>query len=162
MTPELPEHDDARRAEDVPPPEEGPIPSEPPSLRASDADRSETVRVLQDAVARGLLTPEEGSERMAAAWAARHVHQLPPLTADLPPAVAAGGATTAPGWRPLAAMAVARARTTVGDVRAAGLRSPRSVALLAAVVVALLLVGLLGGMAVHELFDGGPGGFGPR
>ena len=38
----------------------------PPPLRASDADRAETVRALQDAVARGLLTHDEGSERMSA------------------------------------------------------------------------------------------------
>lgn len=55
-------------------------------FRASDADRQLTVMVLQDAVARGLLTPEEGSVRMEAAYAATHHAQLPPLTADLPPA----------------------------------------------------------------------------
>ena len=39
-------------------------------VRASDADRLATVERLQDAVARGLLTPDEGSERMADAFAA--------------------------------------------------------------------------------------------
>jgi hypothetical protein len=139
-----------------------PAAGDAPPLRASDADRAETVRALQDAVARGLLTHDEGSERMSAAWAARHVRDLPPLTADLPPVPPAGGVAGpagAPGWRPLAAMAMAQARTTVGDVRAAGLRSPRGVALVAALVVALLLVGLLGGVAVHALVDGGPGDF---
>ncbi|MEO5834425.1 MAG: DUF1707 domain-containing protein [Nakamurella sp.] len=55
-------------------------------FRASDADRQLTVMVLQDAVARGLLTTQEGSVRMEAAYTATHHAQLPPLTADLPPA----------------------------------------------------------------------------
>jgi hypothetical protein len=39
-----------------------------PGLRASDADRHVTVARLQEAVALGLLSHEEGSERMAAAY----------------------------------------------------------------------------------------------
>jgi hypothetical protein len=34
-----------------------------PRMRASDADRLATVKHLQDAMARGLLAPDEGSER---------------------------------------------------------------------------------------------------
>jgi hypothetical protein len=55
-----------------------------PRLRASDAERLATVELLEDAVARGLLTPEEGSDRMATAFAARHRDELPAVTADLP------------------------------------------------------------------------------
>jgi hypothetical protein len=73
-------------------------PPGPPPVRASDDDRAATVRVLQDAVARGLLTAEEGGERMAAAFAAVHLRDLPPLTADLRPAATAAPARTAPGW----------------------------------------------------------------
>src|SRR3954462_7111251 len=36
-------------------------------LRASDANRAATVQTLQEAVGHGLLTYEEGSDRMAAA-----------------------------------------------------------------------------------------------
>ena len=56
-----------------------------PRMRASDADRHATVQVLQDAMARGLLTPDEAGERMAAAFAAVHRADLEPMTADLPP-----------------------------------------------------------------------------
>ena len=45
-------------------------------VRASDADRAATARTLQDAVGRGLLTYEEGSDRMAAAYAARFLTAL--------------------------------------------------------------------------------------
>src|SRR3982750_659231 len=65
-------------------------------LRASDTDRQQTVHLLQDAAARGLLTQDEAGERMAAAYAAQHLDELPPLTADLPPV--APPAPTAPGW----------------------------------------------------------------
>ena len=73
-----------------------------PPMRASDADRHATVLLLQDAMARGLLTPDEGSERMAAAFAAVHRRDLGPLTADLPPAPPNIG--SAPGWRTLLLM----------------------------------------------------------
>src|SRR4051812_27141707 len=106
-------------------------PAAPPPLRASDADRHATVQVLQEAVARGLLTTDEGGERMAVAFAARHLHDLPPLTADLPPAP--GPAPVAPGWRPLAAQAWTQARASITALTAGGLRSPRTVAVLAGV-----------------------------
>src|SRR4051794_41974535 len=62
---------------------------EVPPVRASDADRQAVVAVLHDAFTRGLLTMEECDERMAAAYSARFVRGLPPLTAHLPPAPAA-------------------------------------------------------------------------
>src|SRR4051794_41893797 len=70
-------------------------------LRASDADRAATVQTLQEAVGHGLLTYEEGSDRMAAAFAARFRDELPRLTADLP-AVAAP--SQPPGRRRLGPM----------------------------------------------------------
>jgi hypothetical protein len=125
-------------------------------LRASDDDRHAVVRVLQDATARGLLTHEEGGERMAAAWAARYRDDLPPLTADLPAAVpAVSAAAPAPGWRHLVLLALAQLRTTAGGLAAGGWRTRQGVVLLAALLVVGLLVGLAG---VQELLAG-PGGF---
>jgi hypothetical protein len=133
---------------------------DPPPVRASDADRAATVRVLQDAVARGLLTPDEGGERMALAFAAVHVIDLGPLTADLPPAPAE---VTAPGWRVLAMMAVEQLRSTLSRP-GTGRLHPARVAV--AVVIALLLVAAVASIAGELLFDGGgrpgPGGFGRR
>ena len=137
----------------------------PPPLRASDADRHATVEQLQDAVARGLLTSEEGGERMATAYAARHLHDLPLLTADLPPTPAQPArSTVAPGWRPLAAQAWAQGRATVAQLTAGGLRSPRTVAVLAGLILALLVLVFLGASGLHLLFaDGhGHGGIGPH
>ena len=119
-----------------------------PRLRASDVDRLATVLVLQDAVARGFLTLDEGSERMEAAFAAVHVAELGPLTADLP----SGRPThTPPGWRPLATMAVEQVRSSLHDTPS-GRLNPARVAF--AVLIAVILVVLLGAM-VGEFFGGG-------
>jgi hypothetical protein len=138
-----------------------------PPLRAGDGDRVATVHVLQDAVARGLLTPDEGSDRMAAAFAAVHLHDLAPLTADLPPAPAvaqSGAPSGAPGWRPLGLMAWEQVRTTVSGARGGG---PATVRLALAAVLTLLVLVAFGSFVLHALFDGpgdwgrGPGGGGP-
>jgi hypothetical protein len=121
-----------------------------PGLRASDDDRAATVHLLQDAVVRGLLTPDEGSERMAAAWAAVHVRDLAPLTSDLPLARRQGGA---PGWGALATMAGEQVRSALHGVRS-GRLTPARVAV--ALAVLLLLVVLVGSVA-SELFFDGPG-----
>ena len=125
-----------------------------PPMRASDADRLAIVEQLQDAVARGLLTPDEGSERMADAFAAIHLTDLDPLTEDLPPAPPG---PTAPGWRSLGTLAVEQVRaslitTTTGRVGAA-----RVAVVLLVASLFLVLVGALGGVA---LSDGGGGGGG--
>ena len=83
--------------------------SSPPPLRASDDDRTAVVRVLHDAVARGLLTLEECDERVTAAYAARHLHELPALTADLP--AATPPVPLAPGWRAVAVLLWLQLRT---------------------------------------------------
>jgi Domain of unknown function (DUF1707) len=88
-----------------------PLQEPPPRMRASDADREAVVRTLLDALARGLLTLDEGDERVAAAYAARYQDELPRLTADLPPAPAS--APVAPGWRALALLAWLQVRTAV-------------------------------------------------
>jgi uncharacterized protein DUF1707 len=127
-----------------------------PPLRASDADRLATVHRLQDAVARGLLTPDEGSERMAAAFAAVHVRDLPPLTADLPPAVAVAAAPAPPGWRPLGAMAWQQLRASVAAARHGG---PATWRLALAVLIALVLLLTVLSLLAQGLYDGGPSDF---
>jgi hypothetical protein len=53
-------------------------------MRASDEDRERVVTRLNEAVGKGLLTLPEAEERIATAYAARYLDDLPPLTADLP------------------------------------------------------------------------------
>jgi hypothetical protein len=134
-----------------------------PRLRASDADRHLVVHRLQEAIGLGLLTFDEGGERMTRAWEARHVDELPPLVADLP--AQAPPAPAAPGWRSLGLLALLQLRTTLGG--AAGPASRAAWVRLAAVsVAALLAVGLLLGLVVGGLAGHGPdagglgGGFG--
>lgn len=146
------------------PSDDAAAPPGPPPMRASDADRHATVHVLQDAVARGLLTPDEGSERMAAAYASRHLGDLPPLTADLPPASAPAPAAVASGWRPLATQTWIQMRASASTLASGGWHSPRTLAVVAAVLVALVLVVLLGAGALDVLMGGphGHSGFGPH
>ncbi len=66
----------------------GPLP--PGAVRASDTDRAETVSALRDEFAAGRLSHDTFLYRMHAALEARHVTDLPPLLADLPPAAAPG------------------------------------------------------------------------
>jgi hypothetical protein len=124
-----------------------------PRLRASDDERAETVRLLQDAIARGQLTHDEGDERMGTAFAARYRDELPPLTVDLPgaqPATPAPAAAT--GWRGLLIALVTLVRAEFAATVAAGLRSRRFV--LTALVVLALVAGLT--LAVgHGFWDGG-------
>lgn len=142
----------------TPPPtgtDNGPQDPTPP-MRAADADRAVVVRILHDAVARGLLTLEECDERMAAAYAARFVKDLAPLTADLPQTSAPG--PTVPGWRPLGAMALHQVRTSVTGVASGGLRSNRRLVLAVVLAVVLvLMVVMLGAVAGHALFEGASG-----
>jgi len=133
-----------------------------PRARASDAERAETAGTVQDAVARGLLTHDEGSERMAAAFAARFRDELPGLTADLPPA-AAPPRPSPPGWPQLGSLLVAQVRHEASAARAGGLQSRR---VLVAALVTVLLVGFLvsvaglalAGLSGPEAFGGFDGG----
>jgi hypothetical protein len=135
-------------------------------MRASDTDRYATVHVLQDAVARGLLALDEGSERMATAYAARFVRDLAPLTADLPRAQPAVPAPRAPGWRSVWAAFLAQLNAEVLLLRTHGLRSPHTrravaVALLLTVMFVTVAAFALHGLAVgdHQFHgDFGPGG----
>jgi len=60
-----------------------PSPIEPAGQRASDADRERVATALGDAYASGRLTETEHAERLDAAFAARTVGELEPLTRDL-------------------------------------------------------------------------------
>ena len=124
----------------------------PPPARASDAERGAVVAVLHDAVARGLLTLEEGDERVAAALATRFRDDLGRLTADLPPGPPAVPA--APGWRALFVLAWLQLRSELARPSVRRLaHSPRRLALAAiALLVALSLVGT----AVAEAVDHDP------
>jgi hypothetical protein len=53
-------------------------------LRASDADRDRTAALLGSALATGRLTSTEHAERIDAAYTAKTVGELAPLTRDLP------------------------------------------------------------------------------
>jgi hypothetical protein len=134
-------------------------PAAPTRIRASDADRAATVDALQDAITRGLLSHDEGGERMAAAFAATHLDELPPLTADLPSAAPAPH--TASGWRALWAALVAQLRQEVRATRAAGIRSKRFVitVLVALCLIALVVAGIVGAFHGGPGFDGGGRGF---
>lgn len=129
----------------------------PPRLRASDTDRHQTVSALQDAAARGLLTADEAGQRMATAYAARHLDELPGLTADLPPAPAP--APTAPGWRLLLTLAALQTRAAIATITADGLRSRRALAAMAAMLVAVAAIVALVVAGLHGLAD--PHGFDP-
>lgn len=58
--------------------------AERPDLRAADADRDRTAARLGGALAVGRLTSTEYAERLDAAYAARTLGELAPLTRDLP------------------------------------------------------------------------------
>jgi hypothetical protein len=108
-------------------------------FRASDDDRASVVRTLHDAVVKGLLTIEECDERVAAAYASRYLRELPPLTADLPPATPS--APVAPGWRALLALAWLQLRTALAGISWRGVRARPRMAIAMAAVLALLFVG---------------------
>ena len=139
-----------------------PLQEPPPRMRASDVDREEVVQTLLDGIARGLLTLDEGDERVAAAYAARFRDELPRLTADLPPAPAS--APVAPGWRALARLAWLQVRTAVAGLwrgirRAARSRPPRLAAVAAATVALLALLMIMAATAAGGS-GGGHGGYG--
>ena len=60
------------------------------TIRASDAEREEVARILQNAAAAGRLSTEEAGERLAQASSARFREELGALISDLPEAVEPG------------------------------------------------------------------------
>lgn len=65
-------------------------------VRASDAERDETLQVLQEAYAAGRLTPEELDERQQRVLETRFVDELGAVVDDLPEAGRMGVAVTQP------------------------------------------------------------------
>jgi hypothetical protein len=115
------------------------FPQGPPPVRASDADREAVVAVLHDAVVRGLLSLEEGNDRVAAAYSATFLTDLPALTSDLPPAPVA--APIAPGWRALAVLAWLQLRTLFTRTTMRSVRARPRLVLAAVAVLAVLVLG---------------------
>jgi hypothetical protein len=131
-----------------------------PGLPASDAERHTTVARLQEAVALGLLTHEEGSHRMAAAYDARYLSDLPLLTADLPrpPSASPTVPAAAPGRRAPLAMAWVQLRILIAG-SATGRPSRRRLAVVGAMGITLVALLVLGAGGLDGLFGGG--GHGP-
>jgi hypothetical protein len=125
-----------------------------PRLRASDAERLAAARIVQDGVARGCLRFEEGGERLAAVWASRWRDELPPLTADLPPApVPAPPPDAAPGWQTLGTLAMAQVRHSLARTPTGNPRLNRAIAVAAVLLTLLVFIGLATA-AAHAGFDG--------
>jgi hypothetical protein len=136
-----------------------------PRLRASNDQRMATVDRLHDAVGQGLLTLEEGDERVLAALEARYADELPPLTADLPPAP--DPAPVAPGWRAVASVAALQARTSLLGAPSWRQASParrRAVAALGILLTVLFIIVVTasvasgsGGVGDDDSWHGYPG-----
>lgn len=92
---------------------ETPTPSPAPSfpVRASDAEREDTVARLHHALGEGRLDLAETEVRVAAAYVARYRSELPPLLAALPHSQRASqdAQSEAPAWSAIWASAVRRA-----------------------------------------------------
>ncbi len=127
-----------------------------PGIRASDADRLATVLLLQEAMARGQLTPDEASDRMATAFAAVHRRELDPLTADVTPTLLAEDSP--PGWRALGRMAADQARISVRDTLAGG--QSRTHIALALLILVLLTIAV--GVVMADFMANVWGTTGPR
>jgi Domain of unknown function (DUF1707) len=103
----------------------GPATGQPSPMRASNAEREDTVARLHQALGEGRLDLAETEERVAATYAAQYRSELAPLLADLPHTEAAPWPRSgAPGWHELWTSAVWRARTGC-SVRPAQSRPPR-------------------------------------
>ncbi|HSP04567.1 MAG TPA: DUF1707 domain-containing protein [Acidimicrobiales bacterium] len=109
---------------------DGALPEHQPTRRASDDDRTQVVDRLRLAAGEGLIDLDELEQRLAAAWSARTLPELAPLTADLP-------ATTTPPATP-----AQRPRRPIG-MEDEGFRSHLTVYCL--VIGMLIGIWLLGG-----------------
>ena len=120
-------------------------------IRASDAERADTVSRLQAALVEGRLDLAETDERVTTAFAARYDSDLQLLIADLPPQVPAPDG--APSWNALWASAVWRARILVLGAETGGHTRPTSqqcrfAAALAALAMVWMLVCAVAGAAM--------------
>lgn len=119
-----------------------------PFERASDAEREETVARLHGALGEGRLDLAETEQRVTAAYAAQHRHELDPLVADLPTGPA--GPSVAPEARAIWNAVVWRARLLVWGPAAAAPteRQCRLAAWVALVLVAWVLACALLGAVI--------------
>ena len=124
-----------------------------PRFRASDADRAAAVARLQEAVGRGLLTLDEGDERMAAAFAARYVDELAPLWADLPAPVPAPPPVL--GWRRIGTSVVDQLRYELQTTANSGLHSRRFAVTALVVLLFVAMVLMTVGAILHGIADPG-------
>jgi hypothetical protein len=120
-------------------------------VRASDAEREETVARLHDALGAGRLDLAETEERVAAAYAAQYRADLAPLLADLPDA-SDTPSSAVPTWGALWTSAVWRARTALwgpaGPTAAPTGRESRIAAVLVVLAVLWMIVWAFVGAAV--------------
>ncbi|MFF2041312.1 DUF1707 domain-containing protein [Kitasatospora sp. NPDC058170] len=72
------------KPEAAPPVRAVPAPVAEAEMRASDADRERVAELLRDAYAEGRLNVDEHAERIEAAYGAKTLGELVPLTRDLP------------------------------------------------------------------------------
>jgi hypothetical protein len=123
------------------------------------------VHVLQDAVARGLLTFDEGSDRMATAYTARFVRELGPLTADLPRTQPPAAGPRAPGWRAVWMAFLDQLNAELTLLRTHGLRSQHTRRAVAVALFLTMMFVTVAALALHGLAVGDHqfhGDFGPR
>lgn len=85
----------------------------PAPVRASHAEREETVARLHHALGEGRLDLAETEDRVAAAYAAQRRDELPPLLADLPSGTPREPGTGVPTWAQLWVAAVWRVRAAL-------------------------------------------------
>jgi len=111
----------------------------PTPVRASDAEREETVARLHHALGEGRLDLAETQERVAAAYAAQYRGDFASLLADLPHG-AYVARTDAPGWSTLWTDLVWRARIVVLGTQSGAGRPTSAHCRTAAVLTALAAV----------------------
>ncbi|WP_232248574.1 DUF1707 SHOCT-like domain-containing protein [Streptacidiphilus rugosus] len=80
------------------------LPVDGPVLRAGDVDRDRVAAVLADALATGHLDPDEHAQRLEAAYSARTLAELHPLTLDLPVSATELQPVVPPSARPVTAL----------------------------------------------------------
>lgn len=117
---------------DTPDPARSAPASDPDRIRASNADREAVVRRLNDALSDGRIDLGELDDRVGAAYAAKTVAELRPLTCDLPP-VSLGSARVPPQFP-----------RAVGQARRRWVTVPLRYALIGLLGVVLLTVAIVG------------------
>ena len=115
-------------------------------IRASDAEREDTVRLLHEALGEGRLDLPETEARVAAACAAVYRGELPELLDDLPAprrdADTLADRADAPSWQTLWTALVWRARVSLWDGPGAARRLPPGPAQRRLAALLLVLAGL--------------------